>query len=146
MLFLLPLKNLEYALRVIDYPESEAPPLGTYNLDLLTLNYNIMNKIKKKNAIQRTKAQKDTGIGFDSKSNRFRELIKEPHLINIGPGKYDSVSEFDEKIAEKKRNLLSSRTERFLISKESFKLAAIESYVPKNDYIKKSFNVLFPIT
>lgn len=118
--------------------------MGAYNLDTQTLSYDVMSRIKRRNTSHRNRPKK-TGadIAFESKVERFKEWVKPLYMINIGPGKYDVNGDFDEKVSDKKHNVIYSKTSRFVPNKQILKLPGTGAYKPKDEYNKKSFNLLF---
>ncbi len=109
-----------------------------------TLNYDVMRRIKSKNQGQQNKAKTlGSDVGFESKVDRFKEWTKPLYQIELGPGKYTLDGDFDEKVCEKKRNLLYCKTVRFAIDKTSLRFSKIAHYQPRDELNKPSYNVIF---
>ena len=95
------------------------------------MKHEILNKLKRRGTsfAQSSKTKKSgSEVAFESKVERFKNFPKLLYMLTLGPGKYDTVGQFENKVMDKKSNLLYSKTERFGFSKLQKKLPGPGAY------------------
>jgi len=97
------------------------PPVGEYNPNQYTINYEVRKKAKKNlinNALlTNIKNKKGFDIAaFDSKEKRFSE--KKKNGLLVGPGTYPTKSDFDSEAIDTKPNMIISKVNRIIRLKD----------------------------